>query len=560
MAHSNTSHLTRLLSRARNAFRYILRLDFSGLIKRIHHIYHERKDSVVKCASWCIICTPHTLFVAHLIRERLEYHGWSVDIVHEVPASFDHEMYIVISAQMFNPLPPGERCIIYQMEQSVTSRWFTDDYLKKLENCRAVLEYSLSNLPFLSEKGLRYPHIYYLPVGASLSFFSGKRQKKFDVLFYGDAKSSPRRRYLLDELSKHFNVHICSEIYGREMHGLISSAKLVINLHYYDDAFLEMPRIQECLSLGVPVLSESSKDQTNYPFITDAVHFFEAGNVTAMIEAVHSFLALGDCSDCTVKSVYKSFEHWCFMFDRFLVADGFLPAEYALELIPPIDCSSSSIVLSLPETFERRQKFFLNNHSNYQFFDGLRMKRSWLGAGLSYAVLARSALNDRISRLTIMEDDVLLSGDHAVKISLVHEFLDKNSDAWDVFSGLIALVHPDVKILDVVEYKGMHFVIINKIMSMVFNIYNESALQILSLWDPRLRCDQTNTIDRYLESLDDLRVVVALPFLVGHREDVDSTLWGIANTQYADLIAEAESILIRKAEEFLLTSQRADPS
>lgn len=559
MVRINISYLAYLFSRARNAFRYILRLDFSGLLRRINQINHERKDGMVKCATWCIICTPHTFFVAQLIRERLEYHGWSVDIVHEVPASFDHEMYVVISAQMFNPLPPGERCIIYQMEQSITSRWFTDNYLNKLESCRAVLEYSLSNLHFLSEKGLRYPHIYYLPVGASLSFFTVKRQKKFDVLFYGDAKSSSRRRYLLGELSKHFNVHICSEIYGREMHRLISSTKLVINLHYYDDAFLEMPRIQECLSLGVPVLSESSKDQVNYPFITGAVHFFEAGNVTAMIEAVHTFLALGDCSDCTVKSVYTGFEYWSFMFDRFLVSDGFLPAEYALELIPPLDYSSGSIVLSLPETLDRREKFLLNNHSDYQFFDGLRMKRRWLGAGLSYAVLARSALNDRISRLTIMEDDVLLSNDHSVKVSLVHEYLDQIGDDWDVFSGLIALVHPNVKILDVVEFKGMRFVIINKMMSMVFNIYNESALQVLSEWDPQLRCDRTNTIDRYLESLDDFRVVVALPFLVEHREDVDSTLWGIANTQYADLISEAESILIRKAEEFLLTSQSTPP-
>jgi hypothetical protein len=38
--------------------------------------------------------------------------------------------------------------------------------------------------------------------------------------------------------------------------------------------------------------------------------------------------------------------------------------------------------------------------------------------------------------------------------------------------------------------------------------------------------------------------VVALPFLVGHREEVFSTLWGIQNTQYSDMIAASEAGLV----------------
>jgi hypothetical protein len=36
-------------------------------------------------------------------------------------------------------------------------------------------------------------------------------------------------------------------------------------------------------------------------------------------------------------------------------------------------------------------------------------------------------------------------------------------------------------------------------------------------------------------------VVVALPFIVGHREDVTSTLWGFENVRYTSMIAEAQS-------------------
>jgi hypothetical protein len=66
----------------------------------------------------------------------------------------------------------------------------------------------------------------------------------------------------------------------------------------------------------------------------------------------------------------------------------------------------------------------------------------------------------------------------------------------------------------------------------------------LAAWNPEHRDDQTNTIDKYLERQTSLRVVVALPFLVGHREDAFSTLWGFQNTQYSDMIAASERGLV----------------
>jgi hypothetical protein len=58
----------------------------------------------------------------------------------------------------------------------------------------------------------------------------------------------------------------------------------------------------------------------------------------------------------------------------------------------------------------------------------------------------------------------------------------------------------------------------------------------------RVNSNQTNTIDKYLERQGGLRVVVALPFLVGHGEEVHSTLWGIQNTRYQRLIAKVSEL------------------
>ena len=38
-------------------------------------------------------------------------------------------------------------------------------------------------------------------------------------------------------------------------------------------------------------------------------------------------------------------------------------------------------------------------------------------------------------------------------------------------------------------------------------------------------------------------MVVTLPFLVGHHEELDSSLWGISNEHYAPLIAQAQARL-----------------
>ena len=142
-----------------------------------------------------------------------------------------------------------------------------------------------------------------------------------------------------------------------------------------------------------------------------------------------------------------------------------------------------------------------------------------------------------------MEDDVLLPIDFEDKMAIVNEFLKTRPESWDVFAGVIASLHDDVKILSVEKYKDMTFVTINKMTSTVLNVYGEKVLQLLASWNPENLDDKNNTIDRYLEAQANLRIIVTLPFLVGHREEVHSTLWGFQNTEYIDWINASEQTL-----------------
>ncbi len=547
---------------------FILKGDVMGLTSRLNlrkkMLAASKKDKTIAhimthavngsdALTWVIMATPHTVFIAYLIAERLRGHGWEVDIFTVEPTHFQCDYYIVICPQMFKKLPPGEKRIAFQMEQSVSSRWFTDSYLEMLNNSLLVLEYALVNIDFMASAGVAFPHVNYLPVGATPNYGVITRpiEKAYDILFYGDSLSCLRRREMLAILSQHFTVHIVNDVFGEEIQALIKQARIVINLHYYENALLEMPRIQECLSLGIPVVSEAAQDQQDYPELIGVVHFFEQGSIPAMLTTVKNALENPVSPEKIAASVALSQQRFAFMFDRFLIALGFLPASYAKQLTLTLPSTVNRIALSLPETIGRRCFFEAERPFDCHIFDGIRRSPGWVGCGLSYVVLAQFALKQGWNQLTVMEDDVILPSDFETKMAIINEFIAARPAQWDVFSGVIAALNSDVDIVSVDVFKGITFVTINKMTSMVFNIYNEIVLHLLASWDPEDLDAEFNTIDRFLERQSDLRVVVTLPFFVGHREEVHSTLWGFQNDHYNDMINESERLLEKKVGVYL---------
>lgn len=551
-----------LVTRVRNAIRYLGRGDIKGLIQRLKFYRRERmlsevhsSLSAVDGALWGIITTPHTIFVAKTIQERLSARGIDSEILMNTPKGVPHNIYIVLCAQMFDILPPPERRIIFQLEQSVSSRWFTKAYLNALKNSLAVLEYSLDNIQYLADKDIKYPHVTYLPIGTSIKppETVALDEKKYDFIFYGDSLSSKRRRKMLKALEENFRVKICNDLFGDEMAQLIRQAHAVVNIHYYENALLEMPRIQECISLGVPILSESSADQNDYPELGGAVAFFQEGSIDSMLKAAANMINhIADYSDEVMKSASSSSHRFTFMFDRFLVSLGVLPATAIFDAPIYLEKNSDFIGLSLPETINRRKVFIENKPADCAVFDGVRNIKGWIGCGSSFSALARYALAQNLDHITIIEDDALLPEDFHEKINIVKKYLKSNQCDWDIFSGMMASVHESAEVSNVEVYEGLTFVTINRMTSTVCNIYSKNALSILSEWDPMDLNVDRNTIDRYIENNNEIRIVVVLPFIAGHREELESTLWGFNNVRYAPMIAQSELRIQHLAEQWKL--------
>ena len=100
----------------------------------------------------------------------------------------------------------------------------------------------------------------------------------------------------------------------------------------------------------------------------------------------------------------------------------------------------------------------------------------------------------------------------------------------------------NVKVLSLKEQDGETYVYLNRIVSTVFNMYSEKTLALMSAWDPFDRDVYKNTIDRYLEG-NRLSILTTCPFLAGHKEDLDSTIWGKSNTAYDAMIQSSNKKL-----------------
>lgn len=296
---------------------------------------NEREPEPRSRTDWGIVATPHTRFVAALLARRLREHGWKADVLHDAPAGFPHRYYVVVCPHVFRGnLPPKEKRIVFQMEQSVTPKYFNEEYFDILNGSLRVLDYSLENVDFLKKNLVA--HVDYVPIGAMSRYGEAIRAgKECDVLFYGDT-GSPRRRYMLKALEEYFDVRVVTGVFGREVEKAIKGARIVVNIHFYeeDDLLLETTRIYECLSLGTPVVSETARDQDDYPELAGVVAFFEKGSVGAMLRAVGRALEAPAGRDALGRSVQVSEARFRFMFDSFLAASKLLPGTHVSAAIP----------------------------------------------------------------------------------------------------------------------------------------------------------------------------------------------------------------------------------
>lgn len=509
-------------------------------------------DAAVK--TGCLIVTPpHTLYLATIYADELTRLGFATHVASRLEEQDSYQYVIVFCPNVFEGMKDGY--IAVQMEQTVNARWFTPSYLEKLQRADSIIDYSVSNIEFL--KGLGYPlsKLFYVPAGMTAGLSTVKEtpplsyeERDIDVLFYGDA-SCQRRTHILKELSRRFKIRIETNTFGPKLWELIRRSKLVLNIHYYENALLETVRLSECLSLGTPVVSETSSDKEQMDVFGGAVSFAQADNVGAIEAALDAALVRQNWEKSVARAgqvVAERSAVFTHYFRRFAYATdmiGFGDLRSSAVDTNIVNGLSPRMCLTLAETPERFKRFKAYSYSDkFTRLEGIRHRKGWIGCGLSYKLALSLGRQQGLSRILICEDDAAFPRNFDQRMKVVESYLEEHDGEWDIFSGFVADISPHTKIHRVDERDGTKFVWMDRTVSMVFNIYGARAIEVLSEWNPDDDSVLFNTIDRYMQRCS-LRVVMAVPHLVGHDTAVSSTIWGFRNTRYQELIDKSESVL-----------------
>lgn len=565
-----TSPLARKALKAAGAksWHLLLSSNVSGAIDEVRRATHAIA-AMSQNRSVDILATYHVSYIAHGLQATLTELGYESRITYQDETFLDvGQKFIVLCPQMFPVLP--RNYIAFQLEQSVHPRWFTDDYFARLKGAQAVLEYSRANIEFLLSKGIEFSKLFYVPISTTPDYLSVLHRvyptaafgasKTIDVLFYGDA-NIPRRQEFLAELGKRFDVKVVVGVFGPELVNLILASKVVVNIHYYEDALLETTRLSEVLSLGVPVVSEASADQVEHDALRGAVKFTPIGDIEAMAEAVAELLGHADAYAAQTAEVVAlqhedTRQHDYFM--RFLGAVGLCSFEQVVADTDFLtEAMPAKLCLSLSETVGRRRRFLQQGPSGFHLFEGMRASPGWIGCGRSFKYLARKALETNLEMVTVCEDDALFYPDFEAEYDRALRFLTQTKREWWLFSGLISDLAINARVIDIELFEGVEYIFLDTMISMVFNIYSRGTLERIAAWDDTFVEFPTNCIDYQLMHQKGVVSVTTVPYLVGHRSDEESTLWGHGNDKYDPMIAASIERLKEKVAAF--KAQR-DPS
>ena len=501
--------------------------------------------------SVLILTPPHTLHFARRMQAVLAEAGIAAELSDNDRAARDFDTVFAIAPHNF-PAVPHDRCIAFQVEQSIMPDRWTPEYLENLGKCRAVLEYSQTNIAALQGQ-ISTSKIFYVPLTPAVGAPIDKPATP-SVLFYGDA-TPERRARLLDQIAQAVpELTIETNLFGPRMAERLDAAAIVLNIHSRAGGLLEVARISEALAHGCVVVSETSPDQAEYADLDGRVLFTPEGDAEALIAALRGLLD----DPAQLRARQQPAQGGT---DRFRL--GFLRTLQGLGMIAPDtfealatdypavfdpDQTLPRTCLTLPETPSRTRAFQENDAGDYLIWPGMKANPGWRGCALSYRHIMRQFREANIAEALVVEDDVVLPPDFDAKLDTIRGYMDECNA--DMFSGLIVDLHRDAVVSGVERRDGLCMVQLDRAVMTICNLYRARMIDHMANWDDQDDNAFSNTIDRYMEQATHLRVVTTLPFMVDYGANLPSTLREADNHKFDALRARSEALLAEKVAAF----------
>lgn len=231
-----------------------------------------------------IISTNYTILFAQKLRDYLKtfeircviYTNIYDSLI--VKAEKDKNLYllfvgtITLINENITYLPPN-KYIIYQIEQLNQNKYYYNKLNQNMINLMltsyAIYDYSIVNLDYYPEfmRTIVKIVIPYIPYNLE-NFESGLREdNKKNILFIGTLNE--RRTNILNNLKNYivsqnldYNLIIFQKLFNNQLKELFKTCSYVLNLHYYDNAILEVFRFEDVIPYNVKILSEEPGNKT----------------------------------------------------------------------------------------------------------------------------------------------------------------------------------------------------------------------------------------------------------------------------------------------------------
>lgn len=262
-----------------------------------------------------IVNRPQTNYFAHLLAYKFSQYGIrSIITPFDIPSN--KRPKIIYCPQIYESL--DDKYIGFQTEQTSYDRFFKPEHMERLSKASTLLDYAEDNISFLKKKlpGMAFHH---LPVTICHDYLShlvknnllnhneilDDQDRPYDIVFYGDPRPERREKYL-NEIQKHFKVKIICGAFGMDVVRELMKAKIVLNIHVFDDAILEIGRIYEALSLKCHVISETATDQNRHAALNNIVDFCPVGDIQSMIKAIDVALTDHDKREQSLRNLSKA--------------------------------------------------------------------------------------------------------------------------------------------------------------------------------------------------------------------------------------------------------------
>jgi GR25 family glycosyltransferase involved in LPS biosynthesis len=390
---------------------------------------------------------------------------------------------------------------------------FSRNYMLQLQKAELVLEISPDNIDFYKNKidpkkinhcFMPFYDLYNVDVSIA---------RKYDLVFVG--AYNEKRKWALDAIQKQmkgYNILVTHNTYNDDRDRLLKDAKYVLNIHYYDNAVLEIERFNNAINCGCLVLSESV---TGDDYMRNCYDFFVKYFDLKNMDETVAFLKYQLQDEVYLKNMEhfetekrKLQEISAFYMHKSLVAANAKVSQY---INYPID--SDVYVLSLTEDNSRLKLFMQQSDIPiFELFPAVKYKNGFIGCGMSYVTIAHNCLKNNKENVMIIEDDAVLHNNFGKRLDLVKEFLV--TVPWDVLNGYVCCIETIGDIIGYYTYKGETYLKLRKMVGTVCNLYNKRALQRICEYKLHDAKQKPNYhIDRFI-NFEDINIIVPYPYLV----------------------------------------------